>query len=162
MYILKCKKGFNVSDQWLGPVFRTAPNELSFADSKAWKDIYGHHPRDKTFFKSEFYNTDESTRGSRHIVTVKDVAEHAEMRRMLSHAFSLKALMEQEKAIQEYVDMLVKRLAQRYAGKEKGPDGEYCNLVSWYNYTTFDIIGDLAFGDAGAFECLKEREWHEL
>lgn len=66
--------------------------------------------------------------------------------------------MEQEPVIQSYVDLLIKGLTQRYAGKERGPDGERCNMVNWYNYTTFDIIGDLAFGDAGAFACLQEGE----
>jgi len=84
--------------------------------------------------------------------------KHAEMRRMLSHAFSTKALMEQEDIIRGYGDLLIKRLGQRYAGKERGPDGEYCNLVNWYNYTTFDIIGDLAFGESTAFACLQERK----
>jgi len=80
------------------------------------------------------------------------------MRRMLAHAFSTKALMEQEDIIQGYVDLLIKRVGQRYAEKERGPDGEYCNLVKWYNYTTFDIIGDLAFGESTAFSCLQERK----
>ena len=142
----------------LGPILRIAPNELSVSDAGAWKEIHGHHTHDRTFLKSDFYNTDVKKYGLRHIITEKDVGKHAEMRRMLSHAFSTKALMEQEDIIQGYVDLLIKRLGQRYAGKERGPDGEYCNLVNWYNYTTFDIIGDLTFGESTAFACLQERK----
>ena len=142
-----------------GPIVRVAPNELSVSDAGAWKEIYGHNPRNKTFLKSEFYETKELEFGLTHIVTERDPAVHGVMRRMLSHAFSTKALMEQEGSIHYYIDLLVTRLGQRYAGKERGPDGEYCNLVTWYNYTTFDIIGDLAFGDAVGFGCLKERKY---
>ena len=32
------------------------------------------------------------------------------------------------------------------------------DIVKWYNYTTFDIIGDLAFGEP--FNCLEEDCYH--
>lgn len=40
-----------------GPILRTMPNELTFTDPQAWKDIYGHrqgHPqfhKDREFFR---------------------------------------------------------------------------------------------------------------
>lgn len=49
--------------------------------------------------------------------------------------------MEQEDIVQGYVDMLIKQISVHATGKE----GE--EMVKWYNFTTFDIIGDLAFGD---------------
>jgi cytochrome P450 len=33
------------------------------------------------------------------------------------------------------------------------------DMVSWYNFTTFDIIGDLAFGEP--FDCLKNSTYHQ-
>ena len=51
--------------------------------------------------------------------------------------------------------MFIRRVGRRYVDKKRGPEGEYLNLVSWFNYTTFDIIGDLAFGDSESFNCLK-------
>lgn len=143
-----------------GPIIREAPNKLSISDERAWKEIYGHHTREETFLKGPAYNDDVKNSGLRHIVNVKDPVVHGEMRRMLSHAFSTKALMEQEDIIQGYIDLLIKRIGQRYGDKERGPDGEYCNIVIWYNYTTFDIIGDLAFGDTTAFACLQEQKAH--
>jgi cytochrome P450 len=39
-----------------------------------------------------------------------------------------------------------------------GEKGEAFNMVNWLNFTTFDIIGDLAFGEP--FGCLESGEFH--
>lgn len=39
----------------------------------------------------------------------------------------------------------------------KGTDG-VADMVKWYNWTTFDIIGDLLYGES--FDCLKNAEYH--
>jgi cytochrome P450 len=59
--------------------------------------------------------------------------DHGRMRRNISHAFSAKALEEQQGILQGYIDLLVKRLKER--------SGQVVDLVNWYNFTTFDIIG---------------------
>jgi cytochrome P450 len=74
------------------------------------------------------------------------------MRKLLSGAFSIKALAEQEDLIQGHVDMLVKQVGV-YASKDEGDD-----MVVWYNRATWDIIGDLAFGDP--FGSLKDAKTH--
>ncbi|KAF8467157.1 cytochrome P450, partial [Kalaharituber pfeilii] len=142
-----------------GPIIRVAPNELSFSSAAAWKDIHGHRPRGPPFVKSDFYFTGD-TYNRVNIITEKDIVRHAEVRRLLAHAFSAKALQEQEELIHKHIDLFVQRLGKRYADKEKGPDGEHCNLVHWYNFTTFDVIGDLAFGDTAAFGCLENEKPH--
>ena len=80
-------------------------------------------------------------------------AQHSRERRLLSHAFSEKALRDQEDLIQSYVDLLVERL-----NGEISRSREPVDLCRWYNYTTFDIIGDLAYGEP--FNCLQESEYH--
>ncbi|KAF6839218.1 cytochrome p450 [Colletotrichum plurivorum] len=35
---------------------------------------------------------------------------------------------------------------------------EPIDIAAWYNFTTFDIIGDLAFGEP--FGCLENSDWH--
>lgn len=75
---------------------------------------------------------------------------HSRHRRLLAHAFSDKALREQEPLIKEYVDLLMQRLRER--------DGEKVDLVAWFNYTTFDLIGDLALGQS--FSCLRDSKYH--
>ena len=76
------------------------------------------------------------------------------MRRLLAHAFSDKALREQEPLIQSYVDTLLTQLDEQI----KGPAGGKVNLADWYNWTTFDLTGDLSFGES--FGCLKEELYH--
>lgn len=126
-----------------GPVVRVSPNQLSFCSATAWKDIYGHSPSRKTFRKGNFY---EGTAGQvRTLVSVSDPAQHAAMRKTLSHGFSASALAAQEDLIQHYVDLLIQQLRQR--------SGTVVNAVKWYNFATFDIIGKLSFGEPfGALE----------
>jgi cytochrome P450 len=79
-------------------------------------------------------------------------ANHSRHRRLLSHAFSEKALRGQEGVLNHYLDLLIQQL------KTKADSGEVVNLVQWYNFTTFDIIGDLAFGEP--FGCLEAGVYH--
>lgn len=127
-----------------GSVVRTGPNQLSYSSASSWKDIYGHVGGRKPFMKSGFYTDDRDS----NIVSERDPHRHGVMRRTLSHGFSAKALTEQEDLVQEYVDKLISQINIHATG-EKGT-----NMVQWYNFTTFDIIGDLAFGDP--FGCLDE------
>lgn len=60
-----------------------------------------------------------------------DREDHARMRRLVSHAFSERALRDQEGYLKLYVDKLMNRL--RKASME-GPQ----DIVTWYNWTTFD------------------------
>jgi hypothetical protein len=59
--------------------------------------------------------------------------------------------------IRQYVDMLIRRLREKVKG---GSDGRNAvvDIKSWMNYTTFDITGDLMFGES--FDCLKQGELH--
>lgn len=65
---------------------------------------------------------------------------HGKMRKYLSHAFSDRSLKEQEGLVNEVVDEFIAQLGV-YASGEQG-----ANIVTWFNLTTFDIIGSLAFG----------------
>lgn len=144
--------------QKYGPVVRVRPDELAFADAQAWQDIYGHKvlgkraglapgikelPKVKMFYKA--YKAQPET-----IITA-DHDRHARYRRIMAPGFSDKSMRLQEPLITKYVDLLITRLHQ-YSGK--GPQ----NMTNWYNWTTFDVIGDLAFGDS--FGCLEKAESH--
>lgn len=89
--------------------------------------------------------------GNNSIVTVRDDGDHSRYRRLLSHAFSDKALREQEPLIKQYVDLLISRL------HENAKNGAQ-DMVSWYNFVTFDIIGDLTLAES--FGCLQESALH--
>lgn len=76
---------------------------------------------------------------------------HARFRRRLNPAFSEKSLRGQEPVVTKYVDLLIDRLKER-AGATP------VNLTDWMNFVTFDVIGDLAYGES--FGCLENVQMH--
>ena len=76
----------------------------------------------------------KSADGVENILNVESEVDHARMRRVVAHGFSEKALREQESLILEYVDLFIRSL---HEAAEEGPQ----NMVSWYEFVTFDIIG---------------------
>lgn len=136
-------------DQY-GDIVRVAPYHLSYCSSKAWKDVYDRRPG-YAFLEKEptFYML--LPNGVHSIVTAPH-AMHSRMRRLFSHAFSEKSLRDQEPLIKVYIDLLINSLGSITN------TGEYTNIVSWFDWTTFDIIGDLTFGES--FGCLEKRQYH--
>ncbi|EAT92397.2 hypothetical protein SNOG_00902 [Parastagonospora nodorum SN15] len=74
-------------------------------------------------------------------VTTEDNAEHARKRKIFSPAFSDRALTAQAPLFLRYADQLVRLL------KEGAEQGTKLDMVRWYNFTTFDVMGDLTFGE---------------
>ena len=63
------------------------------------------------------------------------------MRKLLSHAFSQRSLTEQESLVSTAVDRFIEMIG-RIGASQEGLD-----ITKWYHMLTFDIIGDLAFGE---------------
>lgn len=137
----------NLHDQY-GDVVRIEPSSLVYRSAQPWKDIYGHR---KSFVKDDKFFI-PSPNGPNIQTTLDDVG-HARQRRLLSHAFSKRALREQKSIIQLYIDMLMERLHQEVASHRETVD-----ISRWITYTNFDTIGDLAFGDS--FDCLRNNDYH--
>ncbi|KAI5458350.1 benzoate 4-monooxygenase cytochrome P450 [Mariannaea sp. PMI_226] len=136
-----------------GPVVRIAANQLSFSSATSWKDIYGHTPGRKAFLKGTFY---EPMPGEvRNLLSESDPAIHSSMRRNLSHGFSATALKSQEDLIQKFIDLFISRINGKQSLDEKL---KTVDAVKWFNFLTFDIIGELAFGDT--FGSLREGTPH--
>ena len=134
--------------QKYGPVVRLAPNELSFADGRVWKDVWDHRPE----FPKDPHRAQRPPNGIPSILAAEKNA-HARYRRLLAHAFSEKGLREQHSRIQQYVDLLIDRLSERAQVQQT------TDMVDWYTITVFDVIGDLAWGEA--FHGLRDRQVHE-
>lgn len=134
-----------------GNVFRISPNELIFTTGAAWKDIYGHgHAELPKHFPAR-----TGVKKVRSIIAA-DARDHFRFRRAMLPAFSDRAMDQQEPLIQKYVDLLVVKL------KEVAQVGQPTNFVKWYTFTTFDLIGDLAYGKS--FDGLaegKSNKWVE-
>ncbi|KAI1734041.1 cytochrome P450 monooxygenase-like protein [Xylaria scruposa] len=123
-----------------GDVIRIGPNELSFATAEAFQDIHGHVSKGKArFLKTEFYDNDDPVP---RIVGARDPEVHARQRKALSHAFSAKSLRDQEEIVQKYVDGFVQQLAKLGEHGAKA-----LNVPETFNWLTFDVIGDLSFGE---------------
>jgi cytochrome P450 len=127
-----------------GPVVRIGPDELSYTSSSAWKKIYGQrNPEFPKCLDGRGLPPDSGGGGISIINTVGQEA-HLEQRQTLSPAFSERALREQEGYLQLYSEKLISQL-RKYS--QKGP----LDMKHWLTLTTFDIIGNLAFGEgAGA------------
>ncbi|KAB2571304.1 Cytochrome P450 monooxygenase rdc4 [Lasiodiplodia theobromae] len=150
-----------VQHQWIkeqhdiyGPVVRIGPNILSYTNPEAQKDVCGHRTathkanlKDFTFFAKE-------VNGVPSLVSIEDHEEHGRVRRIFSNAFSDKALKEQEPLIRKYADKLVASLTNQVAAG-KAPD-----IVKMYNCATFDVMGDLCFGQSlGLLEDSEYSPW---
>ncbi|KAI3338273.1 cytochrome P450 [Ustulina deusta] len=153
-WFLGGRQPFKIHDLHLkyGPIVRVAPNEVSFNTAESWKDIYASRKTQKTFIKSGFYDGGSfAGRGVHSIVSERQPQVHAEMRHYLSSAFSDRALNEQEDLISQSIDKFVELLP-------KQPDD--WDLTKGYEMLTFDIIGDLAFGESfGAIESPEPHPW---
>jgi cytochrome P450 len=73
------------------------------------------------------------------------------MRRILAPSFSDKTMRAQEPIIASYIDLLMARLRENC-------DNGALDLSAWYNWATFDVIGDLAFGES--FHGLQDAKYH--
>ncbi|KAJ5619755.1 hypothetical protein N7510_003739 [Penicillium lagena] len=136
-----------------GEVVRIAPNSLAYRAAPAWRDIYGHRKKGQKIFLKDPSLYAPTPNGVNAIITANE-DDHARMRRLLTHAFSNKALREQEGILHTYVDMLIQRLQKLL----DGPHGQAIDLTRWFNFITFDLIGDLAFGEP--FDCLDSSKYH--
>lgn len=95
-----------------GPVVRVSPIEVSYCDSQAWKDIYGHRTASKKSFLKDprFYS--RSVNGAYSIISSATDEEHARHRRVLTHSFSDKALKEQEPLLKRWAQKLTQKLGE--------------------------------------------------
>lgn len=133
-----------------GEVVRVSPIQVSFNNPKIWKELYGHrkageveNPKDQAFYKL----------ASPSVIEAETSEDHGRQRRIMSHAFSAQSLLEQQPLISGYVDLLIKRLRE-----QTREEGTVVNIVKWYDFTTFDLVADLSFGEP--FGCLEQSDYH--
>ncbi|VUC29346.1 unnamed protein product [Clonostachys rosea] len=132
-----------------GDVVRISPNEVSVIGENVWDELVGH----RKLGAPENGKDPHIFALTKHSVLNANRDDHARLRRTLSHGFSALMIEAQEPIISSYVDLLLQRL------KENSDNGKnVLELTSWYNWTTFDIIGDLAFGES--FKCLQDGDYH--
>ncbi|XRM43853.1 hypothetical protein ABZX51_007006 [Aspergillus tubingensis] len=129
--------------QQYGEVVRYGPDEVSFTTASAWQAIYGPgielpKPIYAVYSKSGILNA--------------NLEDHARIRKAMASAFSPKGIQAQEPILMHYIDQLMKQL------RKVARSGQATNITKWYNLATFDLIGDLTFGES--FGGLAKGEYH--
>ncbi|KAI3341511.1 cytochrome P450 [Ustulina deusta] len=140
-----------------GPVVRYSPNDLSFADQdgSAWKAIHGHEKGGREFPKArEWFVTPAN--GIYGINSAPSHEDHRRFRRLFAPAFSERALKQQEPLFRKHVDFLISKLS------ENATKSENVDMVKMFQFTTFDIMGDLTLGQPlGLLKGNKYSRWVE-
>jgi cytochrome P450 len=101
---------------------------LSFTSTSAWKVIHGHRAenfeKDKAFYGPDIFGIPEG------LIRANDVS-HARQRKLVSHAFSDRALKDQESLLKSYAELLVTKLNDQIKETKGGVD-----IKDWYNVGT--------------------------
>ncbi|KAH8744497.1 cytochrome P450 [Diaporthe sp. PMI_573] len=139
-----------------GEVVRVGPNTLSYINPQAWKDIYGHRSGGKKSNTKDELATAKDVNGVSSLFSELDDIKHGRLRRIFSNAFSDKALKAQQTLFTRYTTQLVDNIRRDLA---TDPNREF-DAVKLYNFTTFDIMGDLTFGEPlGLLENSSYSDW---
>lgn len=85
-----------------------------------------------------------------------DEDAHARFRRAFVHSFSEKSFRDQAPVIERYVDLFIKQLKALEMDEQR--TSKTVDLNQWFNYLTFDVAGDLSFGES--FDCLRHGKAH--
>jgi cytochrome P450 len=126
----------------LGPIIRFTPNAVSINTAAALQDIYGS--RKANVVKSDWYRTIQyAEKGTASTFTAINPKQHAQKRRLLSHAFSESALRDMEPRVVDHVQKWCNHLGER---PRKGDWSGGRNMSTWADYLTFDVLSDLSFG----------------
>ncbi|KAI7091342.1 cytochrome P450 [Hortaea werneckii] len=137
--------------QQYGPIVRITPDSLSMADgAESFKQVYGFRKagQPKPVKDTKFYG---KPLNGVHSVIGADDAGHSRQRKILSNAFSDKALKEQTPLLKRWVGLMKKKLEERAVA------GTETDMLKMYNCTTFDIMGDLTFGEG--LNMLEDSEY---
>ncbi|KAK3309846.1 putative cytochrome P450 [Chaetomium strumarium] len=145
----------NAMHRRYGHVVRIAPDQLSYTDERAWRDICGvtraaplgmrKDDRLNDLVGGHATNPDPSKH--------KADMQHTRMRRALAPAFTMASLRQQVPLVMRHVDELVALLMT--AAREGRP----VDMGRLYTFTLYDIFSDLFLGES--FHLLSDAALHQ-
>lgn len=141
-----------------GKKVRIGPNRVSYIEPEAWKDIHGHNTRGKTLrvIKDPGFYVNSPHLKEQSLLGEQDDGKHASLRKLFSNGFSDRALKAQEPLILAHVDKMISNIYRDARA------GRATDVVKLYNCCTFDIIGELAFGEPlGLLDNSELNAWVE-
>ncbi|KAL5359671.1 cytochrome P450 [Aspergillus floccosus] len=127
-----------------GRIVRIGPNDLSIIDADCVQVVSSAQSK---CTRSIFYDQHLPIT-SLHVT--RDAREHAQRRRVWSRAFSDSALRGYESRVQKYNDLLLNHV--------RNSNGTPMDMTRWFNIYSFDVMGDLGFGQS--FGMLETGEMH--
>src|SRR3569833_2668872 len=139
--------------QRYGPVARVAPGELPFISAPAWRDICTGTSRkggEPMPMNNVLGQHELEWFGAFSLLWQVNNTEHGRQRRAMAPSFSDKSLRQQEPIFTKYADLFVRRMHENA--------GTTVDLYGKNHNNTFDIIGDLTFGES--FDCLEQSRCH--
>ena len=132
---------------------RIAPNQLSFSNPSALRQIYQSSRQNNPLRKSPWYETIDAPSGAYSTHSEDSRSKHAWRRRVLDHAFSDASLRSAEAFIIENVNDFCKVVGEDSHPGEWSKPRNMSDLCTWLAY---DMMGDLVFGKR--FNCLTSSE----
>ncbi|KPI40469.1 Versicolorin B desaturase [Cyphellophora attinorum] len=141
--MFKMERMYNQADllERYGSPVRASTNQLYFSDLKSFTDIYGQSSNPCMKYMP-FYSTVNAT-GSSSVLTEGHRNTHARIRRLISHAFSMKALLDNEALWHEKVEQLVQYVFAPAANQKQSVD-----IFHKMNCHYLDIVSYLSFGES--------------
>ena len=129
-----------------GEFLRIGSSSLSITHPDAVQALYGSGSKCS---KGPYYDSGQPYISMQ---TSRSRRLHDQRRRIWAPAFSDKALRGYEQRIRPYIDLLTSQL--RAFGSKP------VNAIDWFNFFTFDVMGDLAFNES--FHMLERGEEHDI
>ncbi|KIX93851.1 uncharacterized protein Z520_10476 [Fonsecaea multimorphosa CBS 102226] len=126
----------------LGDIVRIAPDEVSISDPEAIKIIYGIK---SGFVKTDFYDEFQAMKPHRDHFSRRDEKVHADRRRYVNNLYSMTTILESEQCIDSCSEVFLPKMAKH---------ADQCTVVDlgeWIQWYTFDVIGELFFGERFGF-----------
>ncbi|MCJ1472598.1 hypothetical protein MMC13_001247 [Lambiella insularis] len=125
--------------QKYGSPVRVSTNELIFSDMQSFPDIYGQSSN-PCLKDGSVYDIFTVT-GATNVLIEKNRVAHARLRRLLSHVFSVKGVLQSESLIafkvQQYIDVVF-----------KGHEGETIDIHDRTSQLYLDVVSHLSFGES--------------
>lgn len=138
----------HAAHQKYGSVVRVGPNELSFADPAAVREIYTND----VFVKEETFYRAKRIFHENHMFSFRDPEAHKQRRKLLSRGFSQASMLDFESSMSDKIKEMLDQWAVR------APDGPL-NVYPWAHWLGFDIVYNLMFDeDPGSLRAGKPHE----
>ncbi|OKL63595.1 hypothetical protein UA08_02014 [Talaromyces atroroseus] len=125
-----------------GPTVRIAPNRVSFNTVTAFKTIYDAKANVK---QGPLYDTFIASNHGRVDLLDSDGEVHSRKRKIISHAFSERALRLKEDSIVEHQQSWLDQVTQTF-GQQADDWTQPIDMTQWLSYMTIDIVGEIGFG----------------